>query len=146
MGRKDIGSSIDGLMHTLLMALRLILIISRAAQFVVDGGPRFRWELYAGRYSFDRRGGLRYADHLLNIPSEVAGPNQLFHQKLQASTSVGLVPMVPMFVTPQRLVALCGIKLNGCRPFKVRMIPNEQKEPVIQDVHRGKLRRFPLSF
>ena len=51
-----------------------------------------------------------------------------------------------MVVTPQRLVALCGIRLNGCGPFEFGMIPDEQKEPVIQDVQRGKLWRFALSF
>ena len=45
--------------HALLLALRLILIVNRAAQYIVDGGPRFRWEVGVGRYSFNRRGGLR---------------------------------------------------------------------------------------
>ena len=53
--------------------------------------------------------------------------------------------MVPMVVTPQRLVALCGIRLNGCGPFKVKMIPDERKKPIIRDVQRGKLWGFPLS-
>ena len=57
----------------LLLALKLILIISRAAQCIVDGGSRFRQELCTGRYSFDRRGSLSYADRLLDIPLEVAG-------------------------------------------------------------------------
>ena len=132
--------------HALLLALRLILIISQVAQYIVDGGSRFKWEVGVGRYSFDRRGGLRYADRLPDIPPEVADPNQFLYHKLQASTSVGLVPMVPMVVTPQRLVALCEIRLNGCRPFEFGMIPDERKELVIRDVQRGKLRRFPLSF
>ena len=59
----------------LLLALRLILIISRAAQYVVCSGPRFRWELCAGRYSFDSSGGLSFADRLPDISPEVAGPN-----------------------------------------------------------------------
>ena len=50
-----------------------------------------------------------------------------------------------MVVTPQRLVALFGIKINGCGPFKVGMIPDEWKKPVVRDVQRGKLWRFPLS-
>ena len=83
---------------------------------------------------------------LPNIPPEVACPDQFFYHKLQALTSVGLVPVVLVVVTHQRLVALCGIKLNGCGPLEFRMIPNEQKEPVILDVQRGKLRRFPLPF
>ena len=45
--------------HALLLAVRLVLIVSRAAQYIVDGGSRFRWEVGAGRYSFDCRGGLR---------------------------------------------------------------------------------------
>ena len=59
----------------LLLVLRLILIVSRVAWYVVYGGPRFRQELCAGRYSFDLRGGLSSADHLLNISLEVAGPD-----------------------------------------------------------------------
>ena len=82
----------------------------------------------------------------MDIPPEVIGPDQPFHYKLQASTLVSLVPVVPVIVTPQRLVALSGIRLNGYGPFKVGMIPDERKEPVIRDVQRGKLRRFPLSF
>ena len=81
--------------HALLLALRLILIVSWAAQYIVDGGPRLRWELCDGRYSFDRRGGLRYAYRLPDIPPEVADPD-----KLHASTSVGLMPVVPVVVTP----------------------------------------------
>ena len=76
----------------------------------------------------------------------MVSPDKFFHHKLQASTSVGLVPMVLMVVTPQILVALCGIRLNGCRPFEFGMIPDERKELVIRDVQRGKLRMFPLSF
>ena len=87
-------------------------------------------------HSFDRRGGLRYTDRLPDIPPEVVGLDKLFHHKLQASTLVGLVPVVPMVVTPQRLVALCRIRLNGCKPFEFGMIPDERKEPVIQDVQR----------
>ena len=141
-------SSLDGgcAQHSLLMALKLILIVSRASQYIVDGRLRFRWELYTDRYSFGHRGDLRYAGCLLDIPPEVADPDKLFHHKLQASTSVGIMPVVPMVVTPQRLVVLCGIKLNGCGPFKVGMIPDERKEAIIRDVHRGKLQRSLLSF
>ena len=56
----------------LLLAVRLILIDSRAAQYVVYGGLRFRRELCAGRYSFDCRGGLSFTDRLPDISPEVA--------------------------------------------------------------------------
>ena len=59
----------------LLMALRLILIVSRATQYIVDGWPRFRRELCTDHYSFDCRGGLRYADRILDIPPEMADPD-----------------------------------------------------------------------
>ena len=59
----------------LLLALRLILIVSRAAQYLVYGGPKFKRELYVGRYSFNRRGGLSSTDHLPNISPEVIGLN-----------------------------------------------------------------------
>ena len=58
--------------HPLLLALRLILIVNRAAQYIVDGGSRFKHELCAVRYSFDCRGGLNYADRFPDIPPEVA--------------------------------------------------------------------------
>ena len=57
------------------LALRLILIVSRAAQYIVDGGQRNRQELYTDRYSFDRRGDLSYTDRLSDIPPEVADLN-----------------------------------------------------------------------
>ena len=132
--------------HALLLVLRLKLIVSQAAQYIVDGGLRFKWELCTGRYSFYRRGSLRYVNQLPDIPPEVVCPNQPFHHKLQASTSVGLMPVVTMIVTPQRLVALHGIRPNRCGPIKVGMILDERKEPIIRDAQRGKLRRFLLSF
>ena len=64
-------------------------------------------------------------DRLSDIPPKVTCPDKFFHQKIQASTSVRLVPLVPVVVTPQRLVALCGIRLNGCGPFEFRMIQDE---------------------
>ena len=59
--------------HALLLALILILIVSRAAQYMVDGGLRFRRELWDDNYSFNRRGNLSYVDRLPNIPYEVVG-------------------------------------------------------------------------
>ena len=56
----------------LLLALRLILIVSRVTQYIVDGGSRFKRELCADRYSFNRRGDLSYADRLSDISPEVA--------------------------------------------------------------------------
>ena len=55
-----------------LLELRLILVISRAAQCVVYGGPGFKWELRADCYSFNCRGGLSSADYLPNISPQVA--------------------------------------------------------------------------
>ena len=93
----------------LLLALRPLLIVSQATQYVVYGWPRFRRELCTGRYSFDRRGDLNSADRLLDISLEVDDPDKLFHHKFQASALVGLVPVVFMVITPQRLIALYGI-------------------------------------
>ena len=59
--------------HPLLLALRLILIVSRAAQYVVYGGSRFRRELCTGIHSFNRRGSLSSIGRLPNISSEVVG-------------------------------------------------------------------------
>ena len=58
-----------------LLSLRLILIVNRAAQYVVYGGSRFRRELYTGRYSFNRRSGFSSMDRLPDISPEVAGPD-----------------------------------------------------------------------
>ena len=55
------------------------------------------------------------------------------------------MPVVPVIIAPQRLIALLGIQLNWCRPFIVRVIPNEKEESVVGNVQRGKLGRFPLS-
>ena len=49
-----------------------------------------------------------------------------------------------MIITPQRSIALLGIRLNWRRLFKVRKIPDEGKEPVVRDVQWGKLGKFPL--
>ena len=95
--------------HPFLLALRLILIVNRAAQDVVYDGPRFRRELCIGRYSFNRRGGLSSTDCLPDISHKVAGPDKLFHHKFQVSTSVGLVLVVSVVITPQRLIVMCGI-------------------------------------
>ena len=57
----------------LLLALRLILIVSRATHYVVYDGPRFKRELCIGRYSFNRRGAS--SDQNPNISPEVAGPD-----------------------------------------------------------------------
>ena len=59
----DCGST----QHSPLLALRLILIVSRVAQYVVYGGPRFRRELCSGRYFFNRRGGLSSMGRLSDI-------------------------------------------------------------------------------
>ena len=69
------GLSCGRLQQPLLLALRLILIVNRAAQYVVYGGLRFRRELYAGRYSFNYRGGLYSTYRLPNISLEVADPD-----------------------------------------------------------------------
>ena len=51
-----------------------------------------------------------------------------------------------MVITPQRSIALLGIRPNWWRPDKVRVIPDEGEESVVGDVQWGKLRRFPLPF
>ena len=55
------------------------------------------------------------------------------------------MPMVPVVIAPQRSIALLGIRLNWCKPFKVKVIPDEKEEPVVGDVQRGELGRFLLS-
>ena len=55
------------------------------------------------------------------------------------------MPVVLVVIAPQRSIALLGIRLNWCRPFKVRVIPYDREEPIVGDVQRGELGRFPLS-
>ena len=55
------------------------------------------------------------------------------------------MPMVPVVIAPQRSIVLLKIRLNWCRPFKVRVIPDEREEPVVGDVQRGELGRFSFS-
>ena len=55
------------------------------------------------------------------------------------------MPVVPMVIAPQILIALLEIRLNWRRPFKVKVIPDEREESVIGDVQRGELGRFPFS-
>ena len=59
----------------LLLVLRLIPIVNRVTQYVVYGGLRFRQELCADRYSFNRRGDLSSTDRLPNISPKVADPD-----------------------------------------------------------------------
>ena len=55
------------------------------------------------------------------------------------------MPVVPMVIAPQRSIALLEIRLNWCRPLKVRVIQDEREESVVGDVQGGELGRFPLS-
>ena len=55
------------------------------------------------------------------------------------------MPVVLVVIAPQKLIALLEIRLNWCRPFKVKVIMDERVESVVGDVQMGKLERFPLS-
>ena len=57
----------------LLLVLRLILIVNRAAKSVVYGEPRFKQGLRAGHYSFNYGGGLSSTGRLPNISPEMVG-------------------------------------------------------------------------
>ena len=70
-----LGSSCGRLQQPPLLALKLILVVNRAVQYVVYGGSRFRRELCVGRYSFNRRSDLSSVDRLPNISPEVASPD-----------------------------------------------------------------------
>ena len=54
------------------------------------------------------------------------------------------MPMVPVVIAPQRSIVFLEIRLNWCRPFKVRVIPDEREDSVV-DVQRGELGRFAIS-
>ena len=47
------------------------------------------------------------------------------------------MPVVPVVVTPQRLVALCGISLNRCGPFKVGMSERSLSYEMFRGVNCG---------
>ena len=51
-----------------------------------------------------------------------------------------------MVITPQRSIALFGIRPNWYRPDKVRVILDKGEESVVRDVEWGELGRFPLPF
>ena len=69
------GSSYGRSQQPLLLALRLILVVDRAADYVIYGRPRFKQELCACHYSFNRESGLNSVDRLPNISPKVAGPD-----------------------------------------------------------------------
>ena len=71
----DCGSS----EHLSSLPFLLVFIIYQATQYVVDGGPGFRWELRTSNYSFNYGGGFCSIGRLPNVSSEVASPNQFFH-------------------------------------------------------------------
>ena len=54
--------------------------------------------------------------------------------------------VVPVVVTPQRLVALVRICLYGRGPFKLEVVSDEGEQPIIGDVKGGELGRFPFLF
>ena len=59
-----------------------------------------------------------------------------------------LVPVISMIITPYGWgygwVSLRGIRLDRCRPLEIWQVANEGQQPLICDVHGGKLRGFPL--
>ena len=67
------GSGVGRSQQPPLMMLGLILVVDRAAQYVIYGGPRFRRELPAGRCSFNCRDEFSSADCLQNISPKVDG-------------------------------------------------------------------------
>ena len=54
------------------LALRLVLVVDLATQYVIYGQPGFKRELCAGRYFSTAGGGLSSANHLPNISLKVA--------------------------------------------------------------------------
>ena len=122
------GSDCGNSEHLSSLPLRLVLIIARATQYIVDGGPRFRWEFYPSNYSSSYGGGFCFAGRLPNVSSEVPSSDQFFHQELQASAMVSfmVMVMVPMVIAAQRLIALLGVRLHWWGPFKVGVVPDER--------------------
>ena len=54
--------------------------------------------------------------------------------------------VVLVVLSPQRLIALVWICLHGRGPFKIRVVPDEAQQSVIEDVEGGELGRFPFHF
>ena len=54
--------------------------------------------------------------------------------------------MVSMIVAPQRQIALVRIRPHGRGPFKIGVVSDEGKQPVIGDVEGGELGRLPFLF
>ena len=54
--------------------------------------------------------------------------------------------VVPVLVTPQRLIVLVRIYPHGQGPFKIGVVPDEGELPIIGDVEGGELGRFLFLF
>ena len=52
--------------------------------------------------------------------------------------------VVSMIVTPQRSIVLVRIRPHGRGPFKIRVVSDKGKQPVIGDVEGGELGRLPF--
>ena len=54
--------------------------------------------------------------------------------------------VVSMVVAPHRSIALVRIRPHRRGPFKIEVVSNDGKQPVIGDVEGGELGRFPFLF
>ena len=54
--------------------------------------------------------------------------------------------VVSVIVTPQRPIALVRIRPHGRGPFKIGVVSDKGKQPVIGYVKGGELRRLPFLF
>ena len=65
--------------HFSSLLFGLVLVIGRASQYEVDGGPGFRWVFSTSNCSVGYGGSLCSAGRLPNVPSEVPSPDQFFY-------------------------------------------------------------------
>ena len=64
------------------LSFRLVLVIGRASQYEVDGGPGFRWMLSTINCPIGNKGSFCSAGRLPNVSSEVPSSYQFFYQEL----------------------------------------------------------------
>ena len=60
-----------------------------------------------------------------DISPEVTRFNQSFYHEFEASTPVGLMPMIPMIIASHGWVCLRGVHLDWRKPYKIWQVTNE---------------------
>ena len=68
--------------HFSSLSFGLVLVVGRASQYEVDGGPRFRWVLSTSNFPVSSGGSFCSSGRLPNVSFEVPSSYQFFYQEL----------------------------------------------------------------